>query len=497
MSATDLLAVEDIELEREICSRSFHEFIPLAWPSVEPTKDFVDNWHIGAICEHLEAVIDGQINRLVINVPPGTMKSLSVCVFFPAWTWGPRRLPGTKFIFASYSSMQSPSFRDSARTRDLILSPFYQDRWGMDYRLTSKPSGKFWNNFSGWRMATTVQGGVTGEHADIQVVDDPIKPYEVSKSLHVTGRALAECLTWWNETMSSRLVDIVKSARIIIMQRLHDADLAGAVLKEGGYTHLMLPHKFERKRRCITSIGFSDPRTEEGELLFPARFPLEGVDQQAKEMGSRAARAQHQQDPILAEGNIIKGEWIQQWEERTLPFRWVTMIQSWDCAFKGNEDSDFVVGQVWGLAEDGKFYLLDQVRERMGLVDTCKAIKRMTVKWPKAHRKLIEDKANGPAVFDTLKKRVLGMTLVNPEGGKEARVHAMEPLWENGDVLIPPDSYEWVSDYIAELTGFPAKENDDQVDSTSQALIYFQSKSIITLQQAMEKSRHVKNRKIA
>lgn len=478
-----LLDIDEIEIDRELSARSFHDYIPLVWPQIEPTNPFIDNWHIGAIAEHLEAVSDNQISRLVINVPPGTMKSLAVCVFFPSWVWGPKNMPGKKLMFASYSDRIS--FRDSTRTRLLMESPFYQARWGDRFALTSKGMEKFGNDKFGWRMATTVRGGATGEHADMQFVDDPLKPYDVSKSMHVEIGALEDCRIWWNETMSTRLVSIKYSSRVIIMQRLHDADLAGAVFKEGGYELLMLPMGFDPTRKCFTSIGFEDPRTEEGELLFPERFPAEEVARQAKEMGDRAAQAQHQQDPVLTEGNIIKYDWIMHWTKETLPFQWVTMIQSWDCTFKDSDNSDFVVGQVWGLGNDNNFYLLDQYRDRAGLLETCTAIKRMTIKWPKTHIKLVENKANGPAVFETLRTRIRGITLIEPEGGKIARVHAMEPLWNAGEVYIPPESVDWVPGYVAELTGFPAKLHDDQVDSTSQALIYFQSKSILTLKKAM------------
>jgi predicted phage terminase large subunit-like protein len=487
MNEADLFydVLDDEALEAELGSRSLHEYIKLAWPEVEPSNEFVDNWHIGAICEHLEAVIDGQITRLVINVPPGTMKSLTCCVFFPSWVWGPRNLPGKKLMFGSYTDRLA--YRDSLRTRNLVNSDFYRRRWGNRFKLTTSSLSKFDTDAAGWRMATTVRGGATGEHADIQLVDDPLKPYEVTRALTVTGTALEDCRIWWSETMASRLVSIVKSARIIIMQRLHDADLAGAVLKEGGYEHLMLPMAFESKRKCFTSIGFEDPRTEEGELLFVERFPQEAVDKQAKEMGSRAARAQHQQDPILLEGNIIHGNWIQHWEQEKLPLRWLTMIQSWDCTFKDSDGTDFVAGQVWALGSDSNFYLLDQVCERMGLVDTCLAMKRMSKKWPKTFRKLIENKANGPAVYEVMKKRIKGLRLVEPEGGKIARVHAMEPVWEAGEVFIPPADVEWVGGYISELTGFPAKAHDDQVDATSQALLYLQTKSIKMLKDAMAK----------
>lgn len=487
----ELLAVDDRLLDRAIASGGLHDFIELAWHLVEPAKPFVDNWHIGAVCEHLEAAIAGEIPRLVINIPPGTMKSLSCAVFLPAWDWGPNGIPGKKYIYGSYSDRIA--FRDSGRTRRLIDSDWYQNCWGDHVHMQERNASKITNIEGGFRLATTVRGGVTGEHADVQVVDDPIKPFEVSRSMHVAARALEDVIVWWDQTMATRVTDVAKAIRIIIMQRLHDNDLAGYVLKAGGYEHLMLPMEFEMSRRCFTSIGFSDPRTVEGELLFPERFPAEAIERQKKELGTRGSRAQHQQDPIAEGGNIIKGDWVRHWDPKQLPapHRWHMLIQSWDCTFKDSDNTDFVAGQVWGASGE-YYYLLDYFLERAGLMDTCTAIKKMTLRFPKARVKLIEDKANGPAVFETLDGIISGMKLVNPEGGKIARVHAVEPLWEAGRVLIPPaghPQYPWVPSFISNVTGFPSRHHDDDVDSMSQALIYLESKAFVKLKKAMEKAR--------
>lgn len=467
----------EIGLDIELASRSYADFVDIAWDIVEPSRPMVWGWHNDAICEHLQAVYEGQLRRLVINVPPGTMKSLGCCVFFPAWVWS--QDPRKKFIFASYSD--TVSLRDSKRCKRLIEHAWYQERWGDKYQLfrDDRAAGKYANDKGGFRLATTVKGGVTGEHADIQVVDDPTKPLEVTKSMHVAQTALDEVKTWWGETMSSRLVDFETSARIVIMQRLHEDDLAGHLLKEGGYEHLMLPMEFEPKRKCYTSIGFEDPRTKEGELLCPARIPAEAVEQTKRELGSRGAHAQLQQNPTPAEGSIIKAHWAKYYQ--IIPKRFTLMIQSWDCTFKDGTTNDFVCGQVWGVV-DSEYYLVDQIKERMGFVDTCKAIRALTLKWPKATYKIVEDKANGPAVVDALRKQIPGFKLVNPEGGKIARVHAVEPIWESGNVYLPcPEMAPWVyapDGFLDEITGFPARAHDDQVDAMSQALIFLETKSL-------------------
>jgi predicted phage terminase large subunit-like protein len=291
--------------------------------------------------------------------------------------------------------------------------------------------------------------------------------------------------------MSSRLVDFENSVRIIIMQRLVEGDLAGKAIAQG-YEHLMLPMEYEPKRKCVTSIGFEDPRTVEGELLNRKRFPRSAIENLKRELGSRGTAAQLQQNPIAAGGNIIKEQWARFYE--VLPKRFHNLIQSWDCTFKDADDSDFVVGQVWGQ-HGANYYLVDQIRGRMNFVETCNAIRMLSSKHPKARTKIIEDKANGPAVISALKREVPGLIPVNPEGGKEARVHAVEPLWEAGNVYLPSGNLAtWVTgpdSFLDEVIGFPAKPHDDQVDAMSQALIYLESKSIGLLKAAMDNVRRV------
>lgn len=478
-----LYSADEVQLDRELCKRSLYEFMQLAWDVIEPARGFTEGWHIEAICEHLEAVFRGEIKRLVINVPPGSTKSLSCGVFFPAWVWSQN--PGKKFIFGSYSDRVS--YRDGRRTLRLIQSEWYQERWGTVYEIGKgeKSVVKLENDKGGFRMSTTVGGAVTGEHADIQVVDDPHKPLEVTGSMHVAKNALDRVQHWWDETMSSRMVSLDESARIIIMQRLHAADLAGVAVNRDGYDHLMLPMRFEPTRRCTTGIGFTDPRTEPEELLCPERFPLRAVETLTKELGPRGAAAQLQQNPIPAEGSILKEAYMQYYNVR--PSRFQLQIQSWDCTFK-EDGTSYVVGTVWGSIDE-QYYLLDRFRERVGFVDTCKAIEAMTAKWPRAQYKLVEAKANGNAVVDALRKRISGFKLVEPEGGKIARTHAIEPLFESGAVFLPcPDLAPWIGEFVAELTGFPSMEYDDQVDSTTQALVFLQTKRLGRFREAMRKA---------
>jgi predicted phage terminase large subunit-like protein len=281
--------------------------------------------------------------------------------------------------------------------------------------------------------------------------------------------------------MPTRFRDPKTSRRVGIMQRLHTEDPAGLAEEEGGWEFLRLPMRYEPKAASYTTIG-GDLRTEEGELLWPARFPEEEVRRLEQDMGTRVAAAQLQQRPAPDGGLLFKREWFRSWAApgvappagtwTALPARFDQLIQSWDCSFKDTASSDYVVGQVWGRRA-ADFFLLDQIRARMNLPATLEAVRAMTRKWPRVTAILIEDKANGPAVISTLQKELSGLVAVNPEGGKEARAAAVTPLFEAGNVWHPdPAAHAWVDEHREELVIFPRGKHDDSVDACTQALLY-------------------------
>jgi predicted phage terminase large subunit-like protein len=394
-------------------------------------------------------------------MPPRHMKSLAVCVFWPCWEW--IRHPERRWLFASYSSVLA--IRDSVRCRRLMESPWYRSRWGDRFVLTSDQNEKsrFENDKTGCRIALGVGGAATGEGGDRVVVDDPHNVREAESDTIRQGT-----LDWWDRVMSTRLNDPKKSAMVIVMQRLHENDLAGHVLQQGGYEELKLAAEYEGSQQ-VTSIGWKDPRTEPGELLWPERFGREETEALKRTLGSYAAAGQLQQRPSPAEGGILKRHWWKFYREA--PRQFSEVIQSWDCAFKDTRTSDFVVGQVWGRKGADK-YLLDQVRGRMDCPATIQAVKRLTEKWPQAKAKLVEDKANGPAVIATLKHEIAGLIAVNPQGGKEVRANAVSPQIEAGNVYLPdPTIAPWIGGFIDECAAFPNGAYDDQVDAMSQALV--------------------------
>jgi predicted phage terminase large subunit-like protein len=475
-----------LQLTAERARRSLLEFVVQAWPILEPSTPFVDGMHVRAICEHLQALTEGRLQNLIINVPPGHAKSLLTAVFWPAWVWIDQ--PGIRWLFASYSAQLS--VRDSVKCRRLVESQWYQARWGERYQLTSDQNQKhrFENDRTGYRIATSVGGSATGERGDMVVVDDP---HSVDQAESDAERSAA--VEWWNGTMSTRLNDFRTGHKVVIQQRLHEADLTGDLLAKGGFELLSLPAEYEPDGCYTTSIGWTDPRQERGELLWPQKIRRENLDQLKVTLGSYRYAGQYQQRPSPAQGGIFKRFWLRYWrpahldlppvqvrtsdgqilsiEAVPVPARFDTIIQSWDMAFKDLASSDYVVGQVWGALQADRF-LLDQQRGRMDMPATKKAVQEMSQRWPKAATKLVEDKANGPAVVQELRHDIAGLIEVTPEGGKVARAHAVSPQAESGNIYLPhPAIAPWINAFIDELTVFPNGRNDDQVDAMTQALI--------------------------
>jgi predicted phage terminase large subunit-like protein len=462
---------------------SLARYTQAAWPIIEPNTALIWGWHLDAICEHLEAV-PHEIQHLLITIPPRSGKSTLVSVMWPTWSW--IRQPEWRWLFASYA--QTLSTRDALRSRRVLQSPWYQARWGERFRLTGDQNQKtrYENDHTGYRLATSVGGSATGEGGHIIVCDDPHNLEEIYSETIREG-----VLRWWDEVMASRLNDPKTGARVIIQQRGHERDLAGHVLEQGGYVHLDLPMEYEPKTYVFHG-KLVDPRSDPGELLCPARIDLQANEDLKLRLGPTAYAGQYNQRPVPAGGAIFKRWWWRYWQPKgvnlapvavqvpdgdllmispqDLPDTFDELIQSWDMAFKDLTDADFVAGQVWGRKGANR-YLLDRDHRRMDFPATQKAVRALTAKWPRAHAKLVEDKANGPAIIASLRQEIPGLIAVEPDGGKVARAYAVTPACEAGNVYVPhPSLYPWVSAYLHEHDMFPAGAHDDDVDATTQAL---------------------------
>jgi predicted phage terminase large subunit-like protein len=466
VSAHDALIALDQE---DVKAGGLLKFVELAWAQVEPAR-YMSNWHVGLICEHLEALHRLEILDLLIEVPPGCMKSLTAAVFFPAWVW--INDPGHKFIFATYA--QDLSDRDAKRHRDLVASEWFRDRWGDKCSIGEgqlQQVRMFETAQKGFRFSTSVGGVATGRHADTLVFDDPNRVQDAYTGSDEAGAAFDKSHTFWNVGMSTRRANPTTTRNLVIAQRLHDVDVPGRLASEG-YRRLRIPMRYDPN---LVSIPRGvDPRAESGEtMLWPERFPESDVAKLEVKLGPIHASAQLQQNPVPDSGALFKMDGWRYWTIRP-DLRGAQVVLSLDCTFKGEATSDYVVIEAWARI-GSRFYLLDQVRGQWTFTETCDAFKAFAAKWPTATAKLVEDKANGTAVMNALARTVSGMIPIEPHGGKQARAHATSPLYAAGNVYIPEPGPEhpWVSDYQQEHLRFPRGANDDQVDCTSQALNYF------------------------
>lgn len=476
-------------IDRALYKKSFKHFVRAAWPTIEPNQPYIHNWHIDVLCDALQAlvlskplpVVDKVFRKLLINVPPGTMKSLIASVFLPAWVW--LNKPGWKCIFAANAKI---AVRDSIKCRDLIRSEWYQKTFKPDWQLSSDQDAKklFKNTAQGFRLAVAVGEDITGERADHLGIDDPLDAADAPSKLKRDSIAY-----WLDQAFQNRVVSPAHSTTHMIMQRLHEEDPSGHVLEQGGYYHICLPMEFETARKDIF-----DPRTIEGELLFPERFPQFVLDEQKIILGPYGYAGQMQQNPMPAGGGKFKLEWwrffsmdaVGQIGARpkgcndmpavVLPDKLDDLFTSWDCNFKKATDNDFVAGGLWGR-KGANLYRLGHFNERVGILGTLEAIRKMAAhevfqKYvPRLARKhLVEAKANGEAVIEILTSEIAGMLPVNPEGGKEARAEAGIPAIAAGNVYLL-DSAPWLGEFVIQHARFP-KGHDDLVDETSQALLH-------------------------
>ena len=484
------------------------EFVRYFWDVLEPNTKFIDGWPLEAICEHLEAVAYGEINRLLIVVPPGFCKSLLTDVFFFAWLWGPMNMPHMRAVAFSYAA--SLTERDNARFRALILSDKYREMWGDSFSPEKVGETKVSNDKTGWKLASSVGGVGTGERGNIVILDDPHSIKHVESEVVRT-----ETVRWFREAMSNRLNNMETDSIIVIMQRSHESDVAGVIMNEDmGYCVLSIEMELDTSRTTFgmkNEIGWSDPRAEEGELAWPERFPQSVCDALRRTIGPYAWASQYQQIPTPRGGGIIKRDWWQPWDQveaSSYGLDWSgkrkefpqmeLVVGSLDTSYGEKQENDFNALTIWGIwldrarnrramlmygwakrlplhgrvisASPGEIKVQFQQRqqEEWGLVewvaDTCK---RYRVK-----RLLIEDKTRGRDVAQEINRLYArenwGVELIVPDRDKVSRAHSIVPLFTDNAIWAPDT--KWSDAIITQCATFPRAAHDDYVDSVTMFL---------------------------
>lgn len=459
-----LMELSQLKMEQET-SLDLASFAKAAWEVLEPGTPIVWNWHLDLLCEYLTLVRDRSIRRLIINVPPQTGKSRFVNVFFPCFCWATH--PTRRYLSSSYSGDLSESFNRD-RTR-LIESEWYQRMFPGAVQLIRSTQQEIQNNVGGKMTATSTGGTATGKGAHDIIVDDPLNPQMAASELELGGAN-----TFFDETLRSRLSDQVTGSVVIVMQRLDIQDLTGHVMKKepGIWTHVKITMEAEDDEEFVFPISKRVVKRKAGDLLWPAKFPREVIETNLKiGMGSYVWAGQYQQRPTPRGGAIIKKHWLRYWNQATLPAEFDEIIQSWDLSFAKAAGSSAVSGLVIGRAGARKL-LLDEVNARMEYTEARSAIRMMSSKWPQALAKLVENKANGPAVISDLRGEIPGLIAIEPDGDKPARMMAVAPEFESGCVELPDPSmpgYAWSAAFEEELLHFPQAPND-RGDAMSQGL---------------------------
>ena len=388
----------------------------------------------------------------MIFTPPRQGKSRLTSELFPTWYLG--RNPDRYIIAATYGQELADDF--GRRVRDQMRDPIFRELFpACSLRDDSQAISRLQTTKNGAYFSVGVGSTITGRGAHLLLIDDPIKGQEEADSATLRRKQQE----WFTSVAYTRLMP--GGAIVIIMTRWHEDDLAGWLIKDHGHEGwdvVSLPAIAEDE----DLVG-----RQPGEALWPECYPLESLEQIQKAVGSRVWTSLYQQHTVPAGGGLLKRDWFRFYD--TLPTM-DTVIQSWDATFKNTKDSDFVVGQVWGQSGANR-YLLDQVRARMDFPETLRAIQALSSKWPQAHTKLIEDKANGPAIIATLRDHLPGIVPVNPVSSKEARLSGVSPYIESGNVYLPQLSEApWIDTFLDEAASFPYARHDDQVDAMVHAL---------------------------
>lgn len=505
-----LLEQEELLRKGERLKASLIDFVRHFWRVIEPKKAFKDNWHIHVECDHLQALENGEFKNLIMNVPPGSSKSTIVSVMFPAWLWA--RNAGRRIFGASYS--EPLSIRDAMLCRAVILDPEYQAMF-TEVRIKQGADQKTQYDLTsgGWRMATSVGGRGTGMHPDVKIIDDP---HNVKQSESDTERENA--LNWYDGTMSSRGL-IHDAMTIVIMQRLHQKDLTGHIMaseeyQDGDWAHVIIPMEYEVKREYpVPKLPWKDPRTEEGQLMWPEVFTAKKVKKLAATLGSYRAAGQLQQRPAPAGGGILVVKHFQLWPAKKPLPDFTFVVQSYDTAFTDQTQNDPTACTVFAVFDEEVkdkqvtqgVMILDfwtdwmkfpELREKMmedwdaeygGRVDARGRPDQLhPARRPDAI--LIEEKGSGISIIQELRRANAPVKTYNPgKASKIARAQAASAVLESDHVWVleskkePGKPVTWVRPLLTQCEEFPNGEHDDGVDTLTQSLIFLNHSGLLVL----------------
>lgn len=463
------------------------DFVREAWDKVE-TQPYKEGWHIRVMCDHLEALVETVAperhqnlpvtrRNLLVNIPPRCSKSIIISVMLHPYIW--ITWPECTFVYISYS--QQLALRDAEKARQLMQSDWYQSRWGDQWQFSGTQSVKsfYYNSQLGNRFSSSIGGSATGFGGEFVIADDA----HAAQEDHSETRAEIETAKmFWRDVIPSRSTDPTKMAKIVVGQRIAPDDISEMLIEQGNYDYLCIPMEFDDEGREValrsdTALGYRDPRFETGEyFLQPDRFTPEVVEEY-KIMGRRY-HAQYQQNPSAEGLSLFPKSWWKYYDTEIDPDWFDIIMASYDFRFRDEKDGQgsFVAGHIWARRGPDVF-LLDREFEQYTFTECLELVERFWRKWPDAQVKLIENKANGPAIYATLRSvvpgivpvQVGGSNLRKGGGSKYQRAESQAWIAKLGHAWLPsPELRPWVTDYVNNMFRFPALPDDD-TDATSQA----------------------------
>ena len=438
------------------CRKDLVSFVRKMFYVLNPNATFHMNWHICRIAYVLEQVRLGNIKRLIITVPPRSLKSIMCSVAFPAFVLG--HDPTKRLIVVSYSA--DLAIKHGNDFRAVVNSEEYRAIFpGMRISAMKNTQTEVVTTLNGFRLAMSVDGALTGRGGDIIVIDDPIAALAA-----LSQKSREHVQHWYFNTLLSRLDDKQNGAIVLVMQRLHEDDLAGVLLRSSDeWTVVSLPAIAEQDEEIPIGNGQIHVRRA-GDVLHPEREPREVLESLRAQLGAETFAAQYQQQPVAPGGAMIRRSWVRRYDQ--LPKSGL-IIQSWDVANKQGEENDYSVCTTW-LIYDKRYYLIDLLRGRFDFPTLRRKVCEQA-KLHKASQILIEDAGFGTALIQELKTTHFSVVAVKPEYDKKIRMAIQAAKFENGQVFLPKEA-SWLRDFEDELFAFPGGPHDDQVDSVSQAL---------------------------
>ena len=473
------------EIDKRNCEKSLEAFTRSAWHIIEPGTKLSWNWHFDVICEYLQAVQDGRINRLIINVPPGTAKSTLVSVMFPAWLW--IKDPTKRYL--NITNEQGLALRDALKAKTIITSGWYQQKWPLLLDASQNEKILYQNEKRGFRQSLGVTAGITGKRGNLLILDD------LSDSTGIESDAQRQTvLDAYDYKISTRLNDPKHDAIILIMQRLHHQDLTGHLLskKRTKWTHLSIPMEYEGESGYDgVDIGrpeLTDPRTKDGELMFPARFDRKTVNALKEDLGIYGTSGQLQQRPSPKGGGIIKVDWWRKWpDDQSLP-KCEHIFASWDTAYteKDLKSNSYSAMTMWGVFWNNELkvprYCLLLIKAWTGQVGypDLRARMKKIAKNDKPDCQLIEKKASGLSLVQDARQAGIFVRTYTPDRDKTARAYSVSAMFESGQVYVP--NRRWADKVIDWVSQFPngSSPSSDITDTVTQALLYLRNNWWVT-----------------